>query len=138
MGASAATTDPWSLARRTTAGDPDQVQADPTPPAEPPGVAPAPVPPLSSPPLTTARAAVTSACRPAVAVRIGVMSGSAQSTATAVLHRGHRYAPGAPHQPWSQSQWLVDVMVDSGMRSPEETSSGMSAKVRTWTWTWRR
>ena len=66
---------PWSLARRTTAGDPDQVQADPTPPAEPPGVAPAPVPPLSAPPLTTARAAATSACRPAVAVRSGVMSG---------------------------------------------------------------
>ena len=65
---------------------------------------------------------------------IGVMSGSARSTATAVLHRGHRYAPGAPHQPWSQSQLLVDVMVDSGMRSPEETWSGMSAKVRTWTW----
>ena len=37
------------------------------------------------------------------------MSGSARSTATAVLHRGHRYAPGAPHQPLSQSQWLVDV-----------------------------
>ena len=65
------------------------------------------------------------------------MSGSARSTATAVLHRGQRYAPGAPHQPRSQSQWLVDVMVDSGMRSPEETWSGMSAKVRTWTWTWR-
>ena len=29
MGAPAATTHPWSLARRTTAGDPDQVQADP-------------------------------------------------------------------------------------------------------------
>ena len=67
----------------------------------------------------------------------GLMSGSARSTATAVLGRGHRYAPGAPHQPQSQSQWLVDVMVDSGMRSPEETWSGMSAKVRTWTWTWR-
>ena len=65
------------------------------------------------------------------------MSGSARSTATAVLHRGHRYAPGAPHQPRSQSQWLVDVMVDSGMRSPEETWSGMWAKMRTWTWTWR-
>ena len=35
VGASAATTHPWSLARRTTAGEPDQVQADPTPPAEP-------------------------------------------------------------------------------------------------------
>ena len=109
----------------------------PDPPAEPPGVAPAPVPPLSPPPLTTVRAAATNACRPAVAVRIGVMSGSARSTATAVLHRGHGYAPGAPHQPLSQSQWLVDVMVDSGMRFPEETWSGMSAKVRIWTWTWR-
>ena len=137
VGASAATTHPWSPARRTTAGDPDQVQADPTPPAEPPGVAPAPVPPLSPPPLTTARAAATSACRPAVAVRIGVMSGSARSTATAVLHRGHRYAPGALHQPLGQSQWLVDVMVDSGMRSPEETWNGTSVRVRTWIWTWR-
>ena len=126
-----------SLARRTTAGDPHQVEADPTPPAEPQGVAAVPVPPLSAPPLTTARAAATSACRPAVAVRIGVMSGSARSTTTAVLHRGHRYAPDAPHQPRSQSQWLVDVMVDSGMRSPEETWSGMSAEVRTCTWTWR-
>ena len=45
------------------------------------------------------------------------MSGSAQSTTTAVLHRGHQYAPDATHQPRSQSQWLVDVMVDSGMRS---------------------
>ena len=110
----------------------------PPSPAEPPGVAPAPVPPLSAPPLTTARAAATSACRQAVAVRIGVMSGSARSTTTAVLHRGHRYAPDAPRQPRSQSKWLVDVMVDSGMRSPEETWSGMSAEVRTWTWTWRR
>ena len=126
MGASAATTHPWSLARRTTAEDPDQVQADPTPPAEPPGVAPAPVPPLSPPPLTTARAAATSACRPAVAVRNGVMSGSARSTATAVLHRGRLYAPDARHQPRCQSQWLEDVMVDSGTRSPEETWSGMS------------
>ena len=71
------------------------------------------------------------------------MSGSARSTATAVLHRGHRYAPGAPHHHLdhhlarSQSQWLEDVMVDSGMRFPEETWSGMSAKVRTWTWTWK-
>ena len=130
------TTHPWSLARRTTAGDPDEVQADPTPPAEPPGVAPAPVPPLSAPPLTTARAVETSACRPAVAVRIGVMSGSARSTTTAVLHRGHWYAPDAPHQPRSQSQWLPDVMVDSEMRSPEETWNGMWAEVRTWTWTW--
>ena len=137
VGASAATTHPWSLARRTTAGDLDQVRADPTPSAEPTGVATAAVPPLSAPPLTTARAAATSACRPAVAVRIGVMSGSARSTTTAVLHRGHRYAPDAPHQLRSQSQWLVDVMVDSGMRSPEETWSGMSAEVRTSTWTWR-
>ena len=124
-------------ARGSVNSDPDQVQADPTHPAEPPGVAPAQVPPLSPPPLTTARAAATSACRPAVAVRIGVMSGSARSTTTAVLHRGHRYAPNAPHQPWSQSQWLVDVMGDSGIRSPEETWSGMSVEVRTWTWTWR-
>ena len=50
---------------------------------------------------------------------------------------GHRYAPDAPHQPRSQFQWLVDVMVDSGMRSPEQTWSGMLAEVRTWTWTWR-
>ena len=113
-----------------TAGDLDQVQAEPTPPAEPPGVAPAPVPPLSAPPLTTARAAVTSACRPAVAVRGGVMSGSGRSTTTAVLHRGHQYAPMAPHQPRSQSQWLAGVMVDSRMRSLEGTWSGMSAEVR--------
>ena len=65
------------------------------------------------------------------------MSGSARSTATAVLHRGHRYAPDAPHQPRSQAPSLVDVMVDSGMRSPEETWNGMSVKVRTWIWTWR-
>ena len=136
VGESAATTHPWSLARRTTAGDPDQVQADPTPPVEPPGVAPAPVPPLSPPPLTTARAAATSACRPAVAVRNGAMSGSARTTTTAVPHRGRLYAPDARHQPRRQSPGLEDVMVDSGMRSPEETWSGMSAKVRTWTWTW--
>ena len=42
-----------------------------------------------------------------------------------------------PHHPWSQSPWLVDVMVDSGTRSSEETWSGMSVKVSTWTWTWR-
>ena len=65
------------------------------------------------------------------------MSGSARSTATAVLQRGHRYAPDAPHQPRSQSPSLVDVMVDSGIRSPEETWNGMSVKVRTWIWTWR-
>ena len=68
-----------------------------------------------------------------------MISGSARSTATAVLHRGHRYAPGAPHHHLGhhlarcQSQRLEDVMVDSGTRSPEETWSGMSAKVRTWT-----
>ena len=49
------------------------------------------------------------------------MSGSVRSTTTAVLHRGHRYAPDAPHQPRSQSQWLAGVMVDSEMRSPEGT-----------------
>ena len=48
VGASAATTHPRSLARRTTAGDPDQVQADPTPPAEPPGGGPS----ASAPSLT--------------------------------------------------------------------------------------
>ena len=103
-------------------------------PGEPPGVAPAPVPPLSAPPPTTARAAATNACRPAVAVRSGVMSGSRRTTTTAVPHRGHRYAPDAPHQPRSQSQWLADVMVDSGMRSPEETWSGMSGCWRRKTW----
>ena len=112
MGASAATTDPWSLTRRTTAGDLDQVQAEPTPPAEPPGVAPAPVPPLSAPPVITARAAVTSPCRPAVAVRSGVMSGSVRSTTTAVLHRGHRYAPDAPHQLRSQRGLKVTEDMD--------------------------
>ena len=61
------------------------------------------------------------------------MSGSVRSTTTAVLHRGHRYAPDAPHQPESQSQLLAGVMVDSEMRSPEETWSGMSAEARkTW------
>ena len=109
MGASAATTHPWSPARRTTAGDLDQVQAEPTPPAEPPGVTPAPLPPPSAPPLITAWAAVTSECRPAVAVRSGVMSGSVRSTTTAVLHSGHLYAPDAPHQPRSQSQWLAGL-----------------------------
>ena len=62
------------------------------------------------------------------------MSGSGRSTATAVPHRGHRYAPDAPHQPRSQSQWFAEVMVDSGMKSPEETWSGMSAEARK---TWR-
>ena len=52
------------------------------------------------------------------------MSGSARSTATAVLHRGHRYAPGAPHHHLDhqlarcQSQRLEDVMVDSGDEVP--------------------
>ena len=94
-------------------------------------------PHLSAPPLTTARAAATSACRPSVAARSGVMSGSGRSTTTAVLHRGHRYAPDALPQPRSRSQWLADVMVDSGMRSPEEAWSGMLAELRTWTWTWK-
>ena len=62
------------------------------------------------------------------------MSGSGRSTTTAVLHRGHRCAPDAPHQPRSQSQWLADVMVDSEMRSLEGKWSGMSAEVRK---TWR-
>ena len=65
------------------------------------------------------------------------MSGSGRSTTTAVLHRGHRYAPDALPQPRSQSQWLADVVVDSGMRSPKETWSGMLAEVTTWIWTWR-
>ena len=62
------------------------------------------------------------------------MSGSVRSTTTAVLHRGHRYAPDAAHQPMSQSQWLAGVMVDSEMRSGEGTWSGMSAEARK---TWR-
>ena len=62
------------------------------------------------------------------------MSGSGRSTTIAVLNRGHRYAPDALHQPGSQSQWLADVMVDSGMRSLEGTWSGMSAEARR---TWR-
>ena len=53
-----------------------------------------------------------------------------RSTTTAVLHSGHRYAPDAPHQPRSQSQWLAGVMVDSEMRCPERTWSGMSAEAR--------
>ena len=113
-----------------TAGDLDQVQAEPTPPAEPPGVAPAPVPPLSAPPLITVRAAVKSVCCPAVAVKSGVTSGSVRSTTTAVLQRGHRYAPDALHQSRSQSQLLGGDTVDSEMRSPEGTWSGMSAEVR--------
>ena len=61
------------------------------------------------------------------------MSGSVRSTTTAVLHRGHRYGPDAPHQPRSQSQWLANVMVDSEMRSLERTWSGMLAEARkTW------
>ena len=58
------------------------------------------------------------------------MSGSGRSTATTVPHRGHRYGPDALHEPTSQSQWLADVMVDSGMRSPEETWGGMSTEAR--------
>ena len=46
-----------------------------------------------------------SVCCPAVAVKSGVRSGSVRSTTTAVLHRGHRCAPDAPHQSQSQSQW---------------------------------
>ena len=65
------------------------------------------------------------------------MSGSARTTTTAVLHRGRLYAPDARHQPRCQSQWLEDAMMDSGMRSLEETWSGTSAEVRTWIWTWR-
>ena len=127
VGKSAATTHPWSPARLTMAGDLDQIQAERTPPAEPPGVAPTPVPPLSAPPLSTARAAVTSVCRPAVAVKSGVTSGSKQSTITAVLHRGHRYVQDAAHQSQSQSH-------DDPMRSSEGTWSGMSAEARK---TWR-
>ena len=73
---------PLESGRRTTAGDPDQVQADPTPPAEPPGVAPAPVPPLPPPPLTTARAAATSAGR-----------------------RNERVPPGSGSEDW-RDEWL--------------------------------
>ena len=62
------------------------------------------------------------------------MSGSVRSTTTAVLHRGHQYAPDAPHQPRSRSQWLADVMVDSGMMSPEGKWSGTTDEVRK---TWR-
>ena len=93
--------------------------------------------PLSLRPLSPQRGPPQrSACRPAVAVRNGAMSASARTTTTAVLHRGRLYAPDARHQPRRQSPGLEDVMVDSGMRSPEETWSGVSAKVRTWTWTW--
>ena len=121
MGVSAATTHPWNPARRTIAGDLNQVRAGPTPLVEPPGFAPAPVPPLSAPPPITARAAITSVCRPAVAVRSGATNGSVRSTTTAVLHRGHRYTPDALHQSQSQSQWLGGDTVDSEMRSPEGT-----------------
>ena len=48
------------------------------------------------------------------------MSGSVQSTTTAVLHSGHRYAPDAPHQPRSQSQWLAGVMVEWDVGEGEE------------------
>ena len=57
------------------------------------------------------------------------MSGSVRSTTTAVLDRGHRYAPDAPHKPRSQSQWLAGDMVDSEMRSPEGTWSGLRFEV---------
>ena len=65
-------------------------------------------------------AAVTSACRPAVAVRCGVMSGAVRSTTTAVLHRGHRYAPDALHQPganpngWRALWWTQRDQVPGG------------------------
>ena len=58
------------------------------------------------------------------------MSGSARSTATAVLHRGHRYAPGAPHHHLGhhlarcQSQRLEDVMVDEVPRGDVEWDVG--------------
>ena len=103
-------------------------------PVELPEVAPAPVPPLSAPPLIAARAAAMSVCCLAVAVRSGVTSGSVRSTTTAVLHRGHRYAPDAPHQSQSQSQWLEGDTADSETRSPEGTWSGMSPEARK---TWR-
>ena len=61
-------------------------------------------------------------------------SGSWRTTTTAVPHRGRRYAPDAPYHPWSQSQWLADVIVDSGMRSRQETWSGMSGCSRRKTW----
>ena len=94
----------------------------------------APEPHLSAPLLVTARAAVTSVCRPAVAVKSGATSGSVRSTTTAVLHRGHRYAPNAPHQSQSQSQWLGGDTVDSEMRSPEGTWSEITGEARK---TWR-
>ena len=134
MGGLAATTHPCNPARQTTAGDLDQVQAEPTPPAEPPEVGPAPVPPLSAPSLITARAAVTNVCRPAVAVNSRVTSGSVLGNTTAVLHCGHRYVPQAPHQSQSQSQWLGGNTMDSEMRSLEGTWSGMLAEARK---TWR-
>ena len=61
-------------------------------------------------------------------------SGSVRSTKTAVLHRGHRYAPDAPHEAKSQSQWLVGDTENTEMRSLEGMWSGMSAKARK---TWR-
>ena len=75
-----------------------------------------------------------SAGRPAVAVKSGATSGSVRSTTTAVLHRGHQYAPNAPHQSQSQSHWLGSDTVDSEMRSPERKWSEMSAEARK---TWR-
>ena len=42
------------------------------------------------------------------------MSGSARSTATAVLHRGHRYAPGAPHHHLDQPPGPVPISTAGG------------------------
>ena len=103
---------PGVAARGTTAGDLDQVRAEPTPLAETPGAAPAPVPPLTAPPLITAPAVAVRVCRPTVAVKNGVTSGSVRSTTAAVPHCGHRYAPDAPHQSQSQSQRQGGDMVD--------------------------
>ena len=57
-----------------------------------------------------------------------------RSTISAVLHRGHRYAPDARHQSQSQSQRLGGDTVDTQMTSPGGTWSGMSAEARK---TWR-
>ena len=61
--------------------------------------------PLSAPPLTTARAAVTSACRPAVAVRSGVMSGSVRSTADTGTPATPRTSPRANPNGWQTLWW---------------------------------
>ena len=86
---------------------PGPVPGRPHAPGRAPGVAPAPVPPLSPPPLTRARAAATSACRPAVAVRIGGMSGSVPTTTTAVLkpRTPVRPRPGANPNGWRTLWW---------------------------------